>query len=194
MRGPGKSGFRSGVSALSVWVLLSMGGCSGSGRVEVLRPSGEGVRYSSAMVTEEGSLESVPEGIRRDFRATLDRYIYDRGPFSQGPELRIVYAITGYRPPKEEIGPEGNRERISGFVTATVRFFNFLEKEVGSIRASWDTGERGTLDEAVERCARQVASYAKKKFWNVGEGPVEDRPTKEDKQKSRWKPVDGVAR
>jgi len=168
-------------------------GCSGSGRVEILRPSEGKGYYSSALVTEEGSLGSVPEGVREDFRSALTRELFDRGPFSQGPELRIVYAITGYRPPKEEIGPEGNREWISGFVTAEARFFNFLEKEIGSIRASWDTGDWGTLDEAVEECARQVASYARRQFRDVGEGPAGDRPTKEERQNSRWKPAGGGA-
>lgn len=191
MREHGNPGVRAGAAGLSIWVLLSLCGCTGSGRVQTLRPSEGMGRYSSAMVMEEGSLGSVPDRVREDFRSALTRDLFDRGPFSQGAELRIVYAITGYHPAEEGTGPEGNKKAGTGSITAEARFFNFLEKEIGSIRVSWDTGKWGTLDEAVEECARQVAYYARRQFWDVGEGPVEDRPTKEETQKSRWKPADG---
>ena len=170
-----------------------MCGCSGTGRIEILRPSEGMGRYASAMVTEEGSPGSVPDGVREDFRSALTRDLFDRGPFSQGPELRIVYAITGYHSAEEGGGPEGEKRAETGSITAEARFFNFMEKEIGSIRASWDTGDWGTLDGAVEECARQVASYARRQFWDVGEGPDEGRPTKEETRKDRWKPADGAA-
>jgi len=146
------------------------------------------------MVMEEGTLGSVPDGVRREFRSTLARYLYERGPFRQGPELRILYAITGYHPPEERIGPDGEKIAVAGYLTADVWFFNFVEKKIGSIRSHWESGKSGSMDKAVAKCARQVASYAKRTFWYVGGGPEEDRLTKEEQQDGRWKAVNGMAR
>ncbi len=166
MTGPN---LRLGAACLFFWAALAWCGCSGTGRVDVLRPSDTPGWYSSALVTEEGTLETVPGEIRRDFRSALTRYLYDKGPFRRGPDLRVVYAITGYHHAVAGGGdPKGKEAPARGSVTVDVRFLNFVEKEIGSIRATWDTGEHDTLDEAVEGCARQVASYARRTFWGAG--------------------------
>ena len=159
---------RPGAACMIVCAVLAWSGCSGTGRVDVLRPSDTTGWYSSALVTEEGSLETVPGEVRRDFRSALTRYLYDQGPFRRGPDLRVVYAITGYH--HAVVGGDDRRGKEvppRGSVTVDVRFLNFVEKEIGSIRATWDTGENDTLDEAVEGCARQVASYARRTFRDV---------------------------
>lgn len=169
MRGPN---LRLGAASLIFWVALTWCGCSGTGtgRVDVLQPYKGIGRYTSALVTEEGSLESVPGEVREGFRLALGTYLFEKYPFNRGPELRIVYAITGYHRAMGEGGTEGKDGSARGSITAEVRFLNFVGKEIGSIRSTWDTGESGTLDKAVGECARQVASYAKRKFWDVGIG------------------------
>ena len=181
--------FHRGMAGLTIWVLLSLCGCSGTERTEILRPSEANVRYSSAMVAEEGSHVSVPGEVTKDFRLALSRYLYERGSFGHGPELRIVYAITDYHLTEKGISPDGKKVAATESITAEVRFINFVEKEIGSIRTHWESGESGSVDKAVKECARQVASYTKRNFWDVGKKSEEDRLTKEEKQKSMWKPV-----
>jgi len=95
---PGKPAFSLGLIGLTIWVFLSLCGCSGTGRTVILHPPEANVRYSSVLVLEEDSGTFVPAQVSRDFRMALMTYLYDRGPFVHGPELRIVYRITGFPP------------------------------------------------------------------------------------------------
>lgn len=183
-----------GMAGLTIWVLLSLCGCAGTGRVEILRPSEATARYSSAIVAEEGSHASVPGEVIEDFRLALTRYLIERGPFGHGPELRIVYAITDYRPAGQGISADGKEASDTASITAEVRFGNFVEKEIGSIRVHWASGESGSVDKAVKECARQVASYTKQNFWHVGKRSKEDRLTKEEYRKSMWEPINESVR
>jgi hypothetical protein len=179
--------FHRGMAGLTIWVLLSLSGCSGAGRTEILRPSEGNVRYSSAIISEEGSHVSVPAEVKKDFRLAFSRYLFDRGPFVHGPDLRIVYAITDYRLTEKGISSDGKNTPGAESITAEVRFINFVEKDIGSIRSHWDSGKSGSVDKAVKECARQVASYTEQHFWDVGKRFEKDRLTREEKQKSRWK-------
>jgi hypothetical protein len=182
-----------GMVGLTIWVLLSLCGCSGTGRIEILRPSEANVRYSSAIVAEDGSHVSVPGEVKKDFRLALTRNLFERGPFGHGPGLRIVYAITDYHLAEKGSSPDGKKASGTESITAEVRFINFVDKEIGSIRANWESGESGSVDKAVMECAKHVASYTKQNFWDVGKRSKEDRLTKEEKQKSMWKPANGSA-
>ena len=130
----------------------------------ILRPSESDVRYSSVLVTEDGSDPLVPAEVSRNFRTALSAYLYDRGSFTHGPELRIVYRITGYPSAGEGVTSEGKETIGTGAVTAEVTFYNFVEKEIASIRAEGDSRDAGRIDRAVKECARQVALYAKENF------------------------------
>jgi hypothetical protein len=142
---------------------------------------------------EEGSHGSVPGEVIKDFRLALTRNLIERGPFGHGPGMRIVYAITDYRPAEEGISPDGKEVSVTESITAEVRFINFVDKEIGSIRTHWESKDSGSVDKAVKKCAKHVASYTKQNFWDVGKRSKEDRLTKEEKKKSRWKPVNGSA-
>lgn len=186
--------FPLGMVGMTIWVLLLLCGCSGTGRIEIVRPSEANVRYSSAMLEEEGSHESVPSEVRKDFRLALTRNLFNRGPFGHGPGLRIVYAITDYHLTEKGISPDGKKTSGTESITAEVRFINFVDKEIGSIRTHWESGKSGSVDKAVKECAKHVASYTKQNFWDVGKRSKEDRLTKGEKQKSMWKPANGSAR
>jgi len=161
---PGNPAFSLGLIGLTIWFFLLLCGCSANGRTVILRPSGSNASYSSVLVTEDGSDPLVPPEVSRDFRKALSTYLYDRGPFFRGPELRIVYRITGYPSAKEGGSAEGKEDPGTRAVTAEVTFYNFVEKEIASIRAEGDVGDAGRIDRAVRECARQVAFYAKRNF------------------------------
>jgi hypothetical protein len=158
-----------------------------------LQPPEANVRYSSVLVLEEDSGTFAPGQVSRDFRMALMTYLYDRGPFVHGPELRIVYRITGFHPAGQEKPSEGKEEPGTGSVTAEVTFVNFAGKEIASIHAQGESGDSGPADKAVKECAWQVASYAKRNFWEVGKGSGGERVTREERHKSMWKPANGGA-
>ena len=106
---PGKPAFSLGLVGLTIWVFLLLCGCSGTGRTVILHPPEANVRYSSVLVLEEDSGTFVPAQVSRDFRMALMTYLYDRGPFVHGPELRIVYRITGFLPRGVKILPGGRK-------------------------------------------------------------------------------------
>jgi len=190
---PGKPAFSLGLIGLTIWVFLSLCGCSGTGRTVILQPPEANVRYSSVLVLEEDSGTFVPAQVSRDFRTALMTYLYDRGPFVHGPELRIVYRITGVHPAGREKPSGGKEEPGTGSVTAEVAFVNFAGKEIASIHAQGESGNSGPVDKAVKECAWQVASYAKRNFWEVGKGSGGERVTREEKHRSMWKPANGGA-
>lgn len=161
---PGDPAFSLGLVGVTIGLFLLLSGCSGTGRTVILSPSESNVRYSSALVTEDRSGMPVPAEVSREFRSALATFLYDRGPFFHGPELRIVYRITGYHSPGEGVSSEGKEEAGTGSVTVEVRFYNFVEKEIASIRAEGDAREAGRIDQAVRECARQVALYARQNF------------------------------
>jgi len=189
----GIPGFPLGMAGLIIWVFLSLCGCSGTGRTVILQPPEANVRYSSVLVLEEDSGTFVPGQVSRDFRMALMTYLYDRGPFVHGPELRIVYRITGFPPAVREKPAGGKDEPGTGSVTAEVAFINFAGKEIASIHAQGESGDSGPVDQAVKECAWQVASYAKRNFWEVGKGSGGERVTREEKHRSMWKPANGGA-
>jgi hypothetical protein len=161
---PGNPAFSMGLVGLTIWFFLLMCGCSGTGRTVILRPPESNVRYSSVLVTEDGSNRFVLPEVSRDFRTALETYLCDRGPFVRGPELRIVYRITGY-PSSGEVFSFDRKETIgTGLVTAEVKFYNFVEQEIASIRAEGDARDAGRIDMAIKECARQVASFIKQNF------------------------------
>lgn len=161
---PGNPAFSLGLIGLTIWFLLLSCGCSANGRTVILRPSESDARYSSVLVKEDGSDPLVPPGVSRDFRMALSKHLYDRGAFVHGPQLRIVYRITGYPAAPVESSAEGKEDPGPGAITVEVRFYNFVEKEIASIRAEGDAGDTGRIDGAVRECARQVALYAKQNF------------------------------
>lgn len=161
---PGNPAFSLGLIGFTIWFLLLFCGCSAKGRTVILRPSESNASYSSVLVTEDGSDPLVPPEVSRDFRMALSTYLYERGPFFRGPELRIVYRITGYPSAGEEDSAGGEKDPGPVAVTAEVTFYNFVEKEIASIRAEVDAEDRGRIDGAVRECARQVALYTKQNF------------------------------
>jgi len=160
----GDPAFSLGLIGLMIGCFLFLYSCSGNGRTVILRPSETNASYSSVLVIEDGSDPIVPLEVNRDFRNALLTYLVDRGPFVHGPELRIVYRITGYPSEKEGNSADGGKNPVSGAVTVEVTFYNFVEKEIAWIQAEGDTGDSGRIDRAVRECARQVALYAKQNF------------------------------
>ena len=55
-----------------------------------------------------------------------ETYLYNRGPFVHGPEMRIVYRITGYPSSGEVVSSEGKKTIGIGSVTVEVKFYNFV--------------------------------------------------------------------
>jgi hypothetical protein len=161
---PGNPAFSLGLIMLTIWFFLLFCGCSGEGRTVILRPSEPNVRYSSVLVTQDGSDPFVPPEVSRYFRTTLETYLYDRNSFVHGPGLRIVYRITAYPSAGEMVSSEGKKESGMGPVTAEVTFYNFVEKEIASVRAEGDIRDVDRIDKAVKECARQVALYVNRNF------------------------------
>ena len=160
----GNPAFSLGLIVLMIWFFLFFCGCSGKGRTVILRPSESNVRYSSVLVTQDGSDPFVPPEVSRHFRTTLETYLYDRSSFVRGPGLRIVYRITAYPSAGEMVSSEGKQEPGMGPVTAEVTFYNFVEKEIASVRAEGDIRDADRIDKAVKECARQVALYVSRNF------------------------------
>ena len=161
---PGNAARSVGLVGLTVCLLLLSYGCSAKGRSVVLRSSESHSGYSSVLVTQDGSDPSVPPEVSRDFRNALTTYLYEHSSFVHGPELRIVYRITGYPSAGEEIASGERNESGIGSVTAEVTFYNFVEKEIASIRAEGDARDADHIDKAVKECARQVALYVNRNF------------------------------
>ena len=161
---PGNPAISLGLVGLTIWFFLLMCGCSGTGRTVILRPSESNVRYSSVLVTEDGSNRFVLHEVSRDFRMAMETYLYNRGPFVHGPELRIVYRITGYPFSGKVVSSEGKEMIGTGSVTAEVKFYNFVGQEIASIRAEGDARDAGHTNRAIRECARQVASFTKQHF------------------------------
>ena len=189
----GNPAFSLGMVGVTIGFFLLMCGCSGTGRTVILQPPEANVRFSSVLVLEEDSGTFAPGEVSRDFRMALMTYLYDRGPFVHGPELRIVYRITGVHPAGQETPSGGKEKPGKGSVTAEVTFVNFAGKEIASIHAHGESGDQGSVAEAVKECAWQVASYAKRNFWEAGKGSGGERVTREEKHKSMWKPASGDA-
>lgn len=160
----GNPAFSLGLIVLTIWFILSFCGCSGTGRTEILRPSKSNARYSSVLVTHDGSDPIAPPEVSRYFHTTLETYLYDRSSFVRGPGLRIVYRISEYPSQGEMISSEGKKESGMGSVTAEVTFYNFVEKEIASVRAEGDIRNADRIDRAVKECARQVALYVNQNF------------------------------
>ena len=156
--------FSPGLIGLTICFFLLLYGCAENGRTVILRPSETNASFSSVLVTEDGSDPLVSSEVSRDFRNALSTYLYDRGPFVHGPELRIVYRITEYPSAKEGGSAEGKEDPVTGTVKAEVTFYNFVEKEIAWIQSEGDVGDSGRIDSAVRECARQVALYAKRNF------------------------------
>jgi hypothetical protein len=145
------------------------------------------------MVREDGSDPLVPAEVSRDFRMALTKYLYDRGPFVHGPELHIVYQITGVPSTGEGVSSVGVETIGTGSVTAEVKFYNFVEREIASIQVEGDARDASRIDRAVRECAWQVASYAKRNFWEAGKGSGGERIPGGRKYKNVWKPANGGA-
>ena len=161
---PGNPAFSLGLVGMTIWFFLLMCGCSGTGRTVILRPSESNVRYSSVLVTEDGSNRFVPPEVSRDFRMAIETYLYNGGPFVHGPEMRIVCRITGYPSAGEVVSSEGKEAIGTGSVTAEGKFYNFVEQEIKSIRAEGDARDAGHINRAIKECTRQVASFTKQNF------------------------------
>ena len=160
----GNPAFSLGLIVLTIWFILLFCGCSGPGRTEILRPSESNARYSSVLVTHDGSDPIAPPEVSRYFQTTLETYLYDRSPFVRGPGLRIVYRISKYPSAGEMVSSEGKKESGMGSVTVKVMFYNFVEKEIASVRAEGDIRNADRIDRAVKECARQVALYVNQNF------------------------------
>ena len=158
--------------AILLLVLASLG-CT-SGRTMVMAPPSERLKADSANVVMDTPTVSVPPDVMIAFATSLDNALFvgEQGktaPFTKGPNLtincRIIQFASGSQFKRWLAGGIGGYGE--GSMTVEVRFINSGGKEISKIQSDCKIGAGvfgGSIEEALSKCAEEIATYAQQNF------------------------------
>ena len=159
--------------ALILGFALTSVSCTSS-RTMVMNVPAERIKAVSLNIVEEQATVSVPPKVRNMFRDKLDGILFvgvqgSTPPFTKGTDLSIHYRFIQFTAGSQfkrwlagGIGGYGE-----GVMTVEARFITSTEKEISTIQSEGKIGAGifgGAIDGAVEKCAEEVAKYAKQNF------------------------------
>lgn len=143
-------------------------GC-GAGKTVVLDHSAPMLNVQKITIDEGPSTVSVPKEVKEKFISYLDQYLYKEYEFQRGKELILQYRFIQFNPGSQFVrwfwGGLGSAGK--GTMTVEVRFLTPEGKEIAKIQAEGEITSGlfgGSFDHAIEKCAKEVATYAKQNF------------------------------
>ena len=152
-----------------------------AGRTMILEAPGREYRVPTYHLEHSGSTAAVPEGIRSRFEAAVNKAVLASG-MKTGDELTLRYRFIQFEKGDQFArwfwGGIGNSGEAS--ITTEVVFLDSSGKELAKIQSEGRIGSGffgGTLNEAIEKMAEEVAEYTIANFAREGLTPVKPPET-----------------
>ena len=153
----------------------------GTGRTMILQAPDREYRIPTYRLEQSGSTAAVPAGIRTRFEAAVNKIILATG-MKTGEALTLRYRFIQFEEGDQFArwfwGGIGNSGEAS--LTTEVVFLDSTGKELAKIQSEGRIGSGffgGTLNEAIEKMAEEVADYTIKNFAQEGLTPVKPPPS-----------------
>jgi hypothetical protein len=145
---------------------LFLAGC-GAGKTTVVSLTEKYAKFTRAEIFEEKSTVQVPEQMKAQFKAALEKELFEKGGFVRGDGLKIMYRFIQFNPGSQfsrwfwgGIGSAGK-----GSMTVEARFLEFNGKEMAKIQAEGEITSGafgGSFNLAIQKAAKEIAEYAKR--------------------------------
>ena len=143
-----------------------LAGC-GAGRTTVLTPVETPARFTSAEIYEDKPTVNVPGDVSSQFRASLEKELFEKGGFTRGDGLKIKYRFIQFNPGSQfsrwfwgGLGSAGK-----GTMTVEAKFFDQKGNELAKIQSEGEISSGafgGSFNLAVQKAAKEIADYAKR--------------------------------
>lgn len=134
----------------------------------VMQPPAVKARVSTVTSVEEAPTVDIPAERRARFQNALARELYAaEGGFVQGPELTIKWRFVQFNG-----GSQAARYFLGfgagkGSLAVQAKFYDGSGNELASIQSEGEISAGvfgGSMDEAIDKCASEIATYAKTQF------------------------------
>ena len=155
-------------STMLVVAGLALAGC-GTGRTTVLEAATQPIKATGITLQEAKSTVDCPADVIAQFRAKLSERLYQPGAFSKEGDVTLSYRVVQYNPGSQfqrwlTVGLGNTGE---GSLTFEAVYLDGAGNPIGKIMSEGRIGSGffgGSLDNAVDKAADEVADYTEKNF------------------------------
>lgn len=142
-------------------------GCA-SGKTYVTQPPATKIVAASVTAEEGAATVTVPDEPRLHFKSALDEQLYRQEvAFAKGTDLTIKWQFVQY-----DEGSRAKRYFIGfgagkGSLAIQAKFYDGSGKELATIQSEGEISMGafgGSFDSAIEKCAEEIATYARQNF------------------------------
>lgn len=130
---------------------------------------GDRVNLATAFIEPSKPNANVPDDIQAKFKASMDKYFFEKGLFEKGTELKVKYTFiqfeAGNQAARYFTGGLGNAGEAS--LTVKVDFMDSAGKKLSTINVGGKIGSGffgGSMSEALGKAAKEAAEYAAASF------------------------------
>jgi hypothetical protein len=119
--------------------------------------------FPTVDVSEGDSAVHVPRDVKKAFHDKLSGLLYDSGRFQKGSDLQMRYRFVQYYKLSSFSGTHGA-------VTIETKYQDARGKEIALIQSEERIGTGApvdSLDNAVQKCANEIAEYTKQNFRSM---------------------------
>ena len=151
-----------------VLIILILTGC-GTARTLVMEPVQSTTKYTHVMLVADNPTVEVPDDVTETLEETINKGLYEEGPFVNGDDLRIHYTFISHDPGNQferwfwgGIGNAGE-----GSVTILVTYMDESGNEIAKTQVEGRIGSGffgGSINEAIKKAGQDIVEFTINQF------------------------------
>ena len=153
---------------MMISIILLLAGC-GTASTLVLEPVATNNKYTNVTLIADNPNVEVPADVTDKIESVIKKGLYEKGPFSNGNDLRIHYTFISHDPGNQFArwfwGGIGNAGE--GSVAVMVRYLDHNDNEIAKTQVEGRIGSGffgGSINEAITRAGEDIVEFTINQF------------------------------